>query len=506
MPIGAFRLNTLSKAVSSVISYITATGGDSITYINVSGTTYKVHKFTTTGSNNFVVTSGGSADILLVGSGGSGGGTEAASYVYGGGGGGGQVIYQTNVSTTAQTYIISVGAGVTGTSGGDGTVGNSSTGLGYTAIGGGAGTRKTDATNGGGAGSDTVTTHVSTAGTFPYKGGNGFGATLGSSRASGGGAGSGGAGVNATSGGGGNGGPGVQNNIDGQNLYYGSGGGGSGISAGQAYDTTGTLTTATTLGAGRNTAGAGGNVGSSGQYGAGGGGAMTSSTATAYAGGSSRQGIAIIRYPLQTPFSLSFITSVTSTTSTITIPATAQIGDIVMLFDFAYITSTTAPTAAAPSGFSGFSKSSNSQTTSPACRSNVSYKKLVSGDPGSTITGMNSASMNKLLVVYRPNATINNLTISGQNGQATASAPTNQTLTLTSTEGTWFVGYAMYCASGTITTRGSTTTATRELNVGTTMYVKLFENLDGSTTFADSTISMADYGSNILNSDAITFS
>lgn len=506
MPIGAFRLNTLSKAVSSAISYITATGGDSITYINVSGTTYKVHKFTTTGSNNFVVTSGGSADILLVGSGGSGGGTEAGSYFYGGGGGGGQVVYQTNVSTTAQTYVISVGAGVTGTSGGDGTAGNSSTGLGYTAIGGGSGTRKTDATNGGGAGSDTATTHVSTAGTFPYKGGNGFGASLGSSRASGGGAGAGGAGVNATNGSGGNGGPGVQNNIDGQNLYYGSGGGGSGTSAGQAYDTTGTLTSAISYGSGRNSAGNGNNVGTSGQYGAGGGGAMTTSVATAYAGGSSRQGVAIIRYPLQTPFSLSFVTSVTSTSSTITIPATAQVGDVVMLFDFGYITSTTAPTSVIPTGFTAFTKSASSQTTSPACRSVVSRKILVAGDPGSTITGMNTTSMNKLLVVYRPNATINTVTSGAQNGQATANAPTNQTLTLTSTEGTWFVGYAMYCSSGSITTRGSSTTETRELNVGTTMYVKLFENLNGTTTFADSTISMADYGSNILNSDALSFS
>ena len=55
-------------------------------------------------------------------------------------------------------------------------------------------------------------------------------------------------------------------------------------------------------------------------------------------------------------------------------------------------------------------------------------------------------------------------------------------------------------------TRGSTTTATRELNIGTTTYLQLFEALNGSTTFADSTISMADYGSNILFRDTLGFS
>ena len=45
MPIGAFRLNSLSAAVSAAVNSITATGGDTITYATISGTKYKIHTF-----------------------------------------------------------------------------------------------------------------------------------------------------------------------------------------------------------------------------------------------------------------------------------------------------------------------------------------------------------------------------------------------------------------------------------------------------------------------------
>lgn len=486
MPIGAFRLNSLAKAISQSISYVSATGG-TLNYANVSGTTYKVHTFTTTGTNSFIVSSGGNADILLVaGGGGSGGNSTSGTTVSSGAGGGGQVLYQSNLPITAQTYSIVVGAGGAGgsSSGANGSTGNSTTGLGYTSVGGGGGGGSTSLTGsaggaaGGGGGYGSAT-----------QGGGGSGTLAGgtgssSGRASGGGgsnqsAGTSASGSSPAAGVGGNGGAGVPNTITGSTKYYASGGFGAG-------QTSGTVTNSGSYGNGAN--------------------GIFQATAGAFIGTTGSNGVAIIRYPLQTPFSLSFVTSVTSSQSSMTIPATAQVGDVVMLFDFAYISSTTPPTSVVPTGFTSFGASNNSQTISPACRSVVSYKILVSGDPGSIITGLSSTTMNKILVVYRPNMTINNRVVSNQNGQNTASAPTNQTLTLATSLGGWFVGYAMYCSSGTITTRGSTTTATRELNVGTTMYVKLFENLDGNTSFANSTISMADYGSNALNSDAISFS
>mgnify|MGYP003646498770 FL=1 len=67
---------------------------------------YKVHSFTTTGNQNFVVTGSGDADILVVAGGGAGG-------YYGAGGGAGGVLYGTNISLTAGTYVVDVGAGGT---------------------------------------------------------------------------------------------------------------------------------------------------------------------------------------------------------------------------------------------------------------------------------------------------------------------------------------------------------------------------------------------------------
>jgi hypothetical protein len=287
MPIGAFRLNTLAAAMAVGMS---ATGG-TIGYYNNGTTLYKIHTFTTTGSNNFVVTGTGTVDILLVGGGGAGGGCLTTSSA-GGGGGGGAVVYQTGVSISSQTYTLSVGTGGAGVSAADGGAGVSSTGLGYTANGGGAGTMNSAATNGGGSGTASTTSNVSTIGTYAYKGGNAFGSS-GTTRASGGGAGAGGAGSNAASNVGGNGGAGTTNNIDGKNLTYADGGGGSGATtAGLAGDGT----SGTGTGSGRNTGGAG--RANTAIYGGGGGGAISSGTAQI--GGAGNQGIIIVRYPLTT--------------------------------------------------------------------------------------------------------------------------------------------------------------------------------------------------------------
>jgi hypothetical protein len=302
MPIGAFKLNAISYAVQQAfaVPLIVASGG-TVTYPTINGVLYKVHTFTTSGANTFIVSkidTGATVDILLVGGGGAGGGTTTATYSQGGGGGGGAVSYQTGVSITPQSYSLSVGAGGTGVSGANGNPGTQTTGLGYTAAGGGAGTLNSAGDAGGGSGTQTTSSWVSTAGTYAYKGGNAFGSGTTTLRASGGGAGAGGPGTNAASNVGGNGGIGIQNNIAGNNSYYAAGGGGSGTTIGSVYDSTGTLVSTASAGAG--VVNGVGNTNSTGTRGGGGGGARNTVT-TARIGGNGFSGIIIIRYPLGLP-------------------------------------------------------------------------------------------------------------------------------------------------------------------------------------------------------------
>lgn len=493
MPIGAFRLNTLSAAISSAVNSITATGG-TISYATISGTTYKIHSFTTTGNNSFIVsatTGTPTADILLVGGGGAGGGAGTAQGA-GGGGGGGYVSSQTGISISAQTYTIAVGTGGTGSSGADGGSGGNTTGLGYTATGGTGGTFSSAATNGGGSGTNGSTSFTSTAGTYPYKGGNAFGSATASSRASGGGAGYGGAGVNAASASGGNGGLPIQNNIDGNNYYYASGGGGSSFNlVGLAYDRTGTLLSSggATYGQGRATAGAGNSVTNAlAPYGAGGGGAYTTS-ATAYAGGSGKQGIGIIRYPFTNDY-VKFISTNTSSTTSITLPATIQDGDIGILFNGADNASTTAPSAVNPSGWTNVINSS--QTTTNALRITAYYKVLTAAEASTTITVMTGGNKsNAHFLLYRPSKSFSIATAS-INQQATASVPTNQTLTMTGINNI-FLGFYFAWTSGT-GVPSSTITPIRTISQSGQSYIGSFEATDTAVTYSTSTISMTDGG------------
>lgn len=506
MPIGAFKLNTIAKSVAAAVNSVTATGGDSIFYNNVSGTTYKIHQFTNNGLFIISATTGSpTTDILLVGGGGAGGGVTTTTGA-GGGGGGGAVVYQTGVSVTAQTYTIAVGANGTGVSGANGNAGSVSTGLGYTANGGAAGTVNSAATNGGGSGANSSTSYTSTAGTYAYKGGNSFGSGTASARASGGGAGAGGAGVNASSNTGGNAGPGIQNNIDGNNYYYGSGGGGSGqTTSGLGYNNTGSTATGG-FGDGKNSA-----SDSLAQYGSGGGGALNTATAAA-AGGAGKKGTVIIRYPTSTNFTQLYQTSVTSTSATITIPSSAQIGDIAVLFDVAYNSTSTAPTSVTPSGFSSLQTPIGTSAITPATKTAIWYKTLVSGDPGSSLTGMSgTTSTQKLLIIYRPTLTPNLISVGTENVNSSSTAPPSVSLTFnnkTNYPYIWYIGFILYASNGSITTRTSSGgTPTRELNVGTNLYVKLFEATDGTTSFSSSDVSgsMTDYGTNTLTSGFLTF-
>jgi len=292
---------------------IVATGGDSITEYEDAGRTYKVHRFTTTGTSNFVVSSVGSdpqVEYLIVAGGGGGGGSFSNTTTGGGGGAGGLVFG--DIDVTEQSYTITVGDGGVGGVGSDNSMtnGDDSTAFGLTAIGGGRGgswnndnntaRRPFDGGSGGGS-SDTRSAFNGGTGLQPGSASGGLGNDGGDGvfydgnrqegAAGGGGADSAGGNANNNANAG-NGGQGYTSKITGENLIYAAGGGGGVGSGGSG----GFGTTGVSGNGGRYNQN--GGAGTDGRGGGGGGGGGTSSSGQNYSGGDGGSGGVYIRYPL----------------------------------------------------------------------------------------------------------------------------------------------------------------------------------------------------------------
>jgi hypothetical protein len=126
-------------------------GGDEIFEINISGTNYRVHKYTTVGTWTFTARTTLTIEYLVVAGGGGGGGT------FEGGGGGAGGFLTGSASLSAQSYSISVGSGGFGRNVRPGTLAasngnNSSIGGIATATGGGNGGSDGQAASSGGSG------------------------------------------------------------------------------------------------------------------------------------------------------------------------------------------------------------------------------------------------------------------------------------------------------------------------------------------------------------------
>ena len=186
--------------------------------------------------------------------------------------------------------------------------------------------------------------------------------------------------------------------------------------------------------------------------------------------------------------------SATSTASTITIPAAAATGDYAILFD----TSTTV-TNTIPSGWTSI----NGVTTT-GIRTNISYKRLVSGDPNTSVTGM-AGTTRKVMLIIKGNSDLLSNTLSTPGSQATTAVPTNQTIS-TSNVNTPAVFFAAYASTGAITTRGWSGGSPSEYSSFSTsgIYVKALVYGRG-TTPATATISMSDGGTNTLQSFSMKF-
>jgi len=279
---------------------IVATGGQVFDYVGngsngTAGVTYRVHRFTQTGTSSFTVNSTGSSnqvDYLIV-AGGGGGGFDFA----GGGGAGG--LLTGSLSISPQTYTIAVGAGGAPASQSinQAQSGQNSSAFGQTAIGGGAarsgstyGCNSVALTggSGGGGGAWYACALPGAAGTPGQgnAGGNGAGLDPNINSRGGGGGGAGSAGVVGNLGG--HGGAGLSSLITGSLQWYAGGGGGGTMNS--------SIPGSGGQGGGGNGASGMNNSGASGQANTGGGGGGSSGGGQGGTGGAGGSGIVVIRY------------------------------------------------------------------------------------------------------------------------------------------------------------------------------------------------------------------
>ena len=231
--------------------------------------------YTFLSSGDFIVAGGGVADIMIVAGGGTGG-DDSEGDAGGGGAGGMRVI--TDITLTAQTYAIVVGDGGDNANGQED--GDDSSGLGYTASGGGSGASSSvqgqaGGSGGGGSGTSAPTAGSGNAGSYSPSEGN-----------------SGGAGdpqtgwLNKRSGGGGGGAGGGGQAGQGNNSTGGVGGTGTA----NTYRTGSSVTYAGGGGGGAKTTGAAGGSGGGGTGASGGSSGVTSGSANTGGGGGGGSG------------------------------------------------------------------------------------------------------------------------------------------------------------------------------------------------------------------------
>lgn len=198
---------------------------------------------------------------------------------------------------------------------------------------------------------------------------------------------------------------------------------------------------------------------------------------------------------------LSVGATATSSSSSITIPVAARVDDIAILFDRAAAVGAgiIAPAAVTPSGWTQAITSNIDQSTG-SIRTTILYKLLVSGDPGTTITGMaalGSGTTSKIMAIYRP---LNKASVLRYIPTAfnfgtivNGTAVTNQTINATTLQNNNLaLVLANYTTLSTaITSRGSTGpyTMTEVASTSTSHYMKYY---------------VAPYSTNFSNNETIS--
>lgn len=201
--------------------------------------------------------------------------------------------------------------------------------------------------------------------------------------------------------------------------------------------------------------------------------------------------------------SMSFVTSTTSTTSSHTVSNSAQAGDIAIIH----------MAAAGAAGFSGSPPSGWANTTysrvgsaSTGIWGTFAWKQLVSGDIGSSLTGLPSGGQwgNSTIVYLRPSKTITSASVVGTpNQEATANDPAAQNNNIATSNNPPNILVAGYISSGTITTRTSSVTMNEIVQRTNNVYLK-YKIYNIGDTLDNVSVDMADFGNNILHSFYLT--
>jgi len=421
--------------------------------------------------------------LIIAGGGGGGGGIGDVGFEDGGAGGGGG-------GSTGATGLTAPDGGGVGGGGGTQAAGGAG-GTGGTAGGTDGEAGETDGRyNGGDGASVTSGTGGGVAGGDLYGGAAGTVAASGSDSGSGGGGGSGyygggggEAGQNTTAGEGAGGGGGGSNYVSGASTTSTQGGTG---------DASGTVPGTRAGGTAANNTdpdyvSPAGNGGQGGYF------------TSGVNGSDGNPGRVVLIYTIGDAVleSVSLAANATTTSSTITIPAAAQAGDLAVLFDQSVQSSTTLPTTVVPTNFTSIVNTSLSGSF--ATRGIFSYKILVSGDPGTSITGMSGTfAQRKILAIFRPvGKGITSVELSTPQGQATDGNPTAQSILMTQSSPVLigFIGYGN--GSAQIDPRTSTGATFSELSAAISLYMKyvIFNRGDTPT---DATADMDDEGFNNL--------
>lgn len=126
--------------------------------------------------------------------------------------------------------------------------------------------------------------------------------------------------------------------------------------------------------------------------------------------------------------SLTFVTSGTSTSASIAIPASAQAGDLAVVFDGSFNTNSASITAVTPYGWTTVVNDYSGYGGDDGARLKVNRKVLVSGDLSTSPTFSTSTTNRKMILIFRPSKAIASVTASSWNSELTSSDPSQQTV------------------------------------------------------------------------------
>ncbi len=193
--------------------------------------------------------------------------------------------------------------------------------------------------------------------------------------------------------------------------------------------------------------------------------------------------------------SISFFNSSTSTTSSITAPASILAGDL--LFILSRGTSASAPALVTPSGFTVIP---NTNLTLFGSRTASFYKLATGTEGGTSLSVISATQMTSIMMVFRRSVAATTLTPSTWTGQFLSGTPSNQTVS--GGTATLVVIGALYSSGGTLSMTDSPAFDATVVN-GTVASVG-YRLLNSGTT--SDTISTTVTGSSYLASGYISMS